>query len=297
MKINVASPVTGTQKLYDIEDIKILTQLNDKRLAQTFDAGILGPQFAGYQFKITGGQDKQGFPMKQGVLVNSRVHLLLPRGTLGFQAWRGRKGERQRKSVRGCIVGPDISILNVIIVKEGNEKLEGLNDHVVPRRLGPKRAGKIRKLFNLTSEDDVRKFVIRRYLPPKELKDGKMRRGRSKAPKIQRLVTPVTISRKKRKANLLKNKRAQSREERTAYQNMLDRRRIVSAHRKKARALVAMEKQKNAEKKKGRKDSYLARKAKRVELAKARKATKGSADKKAAPAKKAAAKKAAPKKK
>jgi hypothetical protein len=32
----------------------------------------------------------------------------------------------------------------------------------VPRRLAPKRANKIRKLFNLQKADDVRKFVVRR---------------------------------------------------------------------------------------------------------------------------------------
>jgi hypothetical protein len=31
----------------------------------------------GYVFRITGGNDKQGFPMKQGVLTNKRVRLLL----------------------------------------------------------------------------------------------------------------------------------------------------------------------------------------------------------------------------
>lgn len=66
---------------------------------------------------------------------------------------------------------------------QGEEKIEGLTDTTVPRRLGPKRASKIRRLFNLTKEDDVRKFVIRRELPAKDNK-----KARSKAPKIQRLV-------------------------------------------------------------------------------------------------------------
>ena len=85
--------------------------------------------------------------MKQGVLVNGRVRLLISRGTLGFQKWRGRSGERRRKSVRGCIVGPDIAILNMIVVKKGDAEIPGLTDKVIPRRLGPKRASKIRKLF------------------------------------------------------------------------------------------------------------------------------------------------------
>ena len=35
-------------------------------------------------------------------------------------------------------------------------------DKYVPRRLGPKRASKIRKMFNLEKGDDVRKYVVRR---------------------------------------------------------------------------------------------------------------------------------------
>merc|ERR1712137_1080696 len=108
----------------------------------------------------------------------------------------------------------------------------GLTDHSVPRRLGPKRASKIRRLFNLGKDDDVRKFVIRRHLPEK---DGK--KARSKAPKIQRLVTPITLQRRRRKKCQLRNNRARSKEEREAYQSLLDRRRTLRLQRKKAQAL------------------------------------------------------------
>ena len=50
----------------------------------------------------------------------------------------------------------------------GEGEIPGLTDKTVPRRLGPKRAGKIRKLFNLSKEDDVRQYVVRRPLPVKE---------------------------------------------------------------------------------------------------------------------------------
>ena len=43
----------------------------------------------------------------------------------------------------------------------------------IPRRLGPKRASKIRKLFNLSKEDDVRHYVVKRPLPKKEGKKRK----------------------------------------------------------------------------------------------------------------------------
>merc|ERR1719390_163879 len=136
--------------------------------------------------KISGGNDKQGFPMKQGVLVNQRVRLLFKKGMSCFR--ERRKGCRKRKSVRGCIVGPDIAIMNLVVVKKGAEEIPGLTDDNKPRRLGPKRAANIRKLFNLEKKDDVKKFVVRRQLEGKK---------KAKAPKIQRLVTGAMLQRRR----------------------------------------------------------------------------------------------------
>ena len=79
----------------------------------------LDQEFKGYVFKIMGGQDKQGFPMKQGVLTSGRVQVLMSPGDQCFRGYGRRNGERRRKSVRGCIVSPDLSVLNLVIVKKG----------------------------------------------------------------------------------------------------------------------------------------------------------------------------------
>ena len=113
----------------------------------------VGDEFKGYIFKITGGNDKQGFPMKQGVMHPTRVRLLLSEG---HSCYRPRRtGERKRKSVRGCIVAMDLSVLALSIVKQGDADIPGVTDVVHPKRLGPKRATKIRKFFGLTKDDDV----------------------------------------------------------------------------------------------------------------------------------------------
>jgi hypothetical protein len=57
--------------------------------------------------------------MKQGVLTNGRVALLMKPGDKCFRGYGRRNGERRRKSVRGCIVSPDLSVLNLVIVKKG----------------------------------------------------------------------------------------------------------------------------------------------------------------------------------
>ena len=73
--------------------------------------------------RITGGNDKQGFPMKQGVLSNGRVKLLLSKGHSCFRPRR--KGQRRRKSVRGCIVDSNLSVLNLIVIKKGDSDIPG----------------------------------------------------------------------------------------------------------------------------------------------------------------------------
>ena len=164
--------------------------------------------------RITGGNDKQGFPMKQGVMTNGRVRLLLSKGHSCYRPRR--KGERKRKSVRGCIVDWNLSVMNLVVVKKGENDIPGLTDNPIPSRLGPKRVGKIRKMFNLSKEDDVRQYVIRRPLPVKE---GK--KQQYKAPKIQRLVTPVVLQRKRRRRAQKRDWAEKSRKEAAEYAKML----------------------------------------------------------------------------
>jgi len=213
MKINVAYPATGCQKTFEIDEEKKLRVFYEKRMAQEVEADSLGDEWKGYILRITGGNDKQGFPMKQGVLTNGRVRLLLSKGHSCYRPRRD--GERKRKSVRGCIVDANLSALACIIVKKGEQDIPGLTDSSVARRLGPKRATKIRRLFNLTKQDDVRKYVIRRTIE----KEGK--KPRTKAPKIQRLITPVRLQRKRRRISEKLKRRVKRREEAASYQKML----------------------------------------------------------------------------
>ncbi|KAG1758643.1 ribosomal protein S6e-domain-containing protein [Suillus occidentalis] len=212
MKINIANPATGAQKTINIDDEKRLSQ-------QEVDADILGDEWKGYIFRITGGNDKQGFPMMQGVLLPNRVRLLLTDKHTCYRA--SRSGERKRKSVRGCIVGPDIAVLSVVIVKQGDNDIPGLTDTVLPKRLGPKRATKIRRFFNLSKEDDVRKYVVRR-----EVKSSKKENAKpyTKAPKIQRLVTPIRLQRRRHLRSLNRRRIDRQKEQKAEYDSLMQKR-------------------------------------------------------------------------
>ncbi|RDW75746.1 40S ribosomal protein S6 [Coleophoma crateriformis] len=207
----------------------------------------VGDEFKGYIFKITGGNDKQGFPMKQGVMHPTRVRLLL---SDGHSCYRPRRtGERKRKSVRGCIVAMDLSVLALSIVKQGESDIPGVTDVVHPKRLGPKRATKIRKFFGLTKDDDVRflyilsspvfrplqavqsvrKFVIRREVQPK----GEGKKPYTKAPKIQRLVTPQRLQHKRHRIALKRRNAEKTKDAANEYAAILAKR-VTEAKAQKA---------------------------------------------------------------
>ncbi len=94
-------------------------------------------------------------------------------------------------------------------------EIPGLTDTIFPKRLGPKRATNIRKMFNLSKEDDVRKYVIRR-----EVKSGKKENAKSytKAPKIQRLVTPIRLQRRRHLCSVKRRKLEHQKEQKSEYE-------------------------------------------------------------------------------
>lgn len=231
-QLNIAFPATGMQKSIKFEDERKLRAFYDKRIGQEVSGDVLGDEYKGYVFRISGGNDKEGFAMMQGVATTGRVRLLLRAGMPQFRPLR--EGQRRRKSVRGCIVDQNLSVLNLVIVKKGEHELPGITDSSKPRRLGPKRASKIRKLFNLSKEDDVRKYVVRREIPAKE---GK--KPTTKAPRIQRLVTPLSLQRKRHRIAIKKRRAAASKEAAATYAKLLAQRQKD----RRTRRLSQMEKQ------------------------------------------------------
>ena len=185
-----------------------MSELIDKKIGEELEGEIISDLFGGYLFKITGGFDKDGFAMKNGILTQSRKRILLSKGKTGFRFRSGyhRTGVRKRKLVRGCIVSPDIKILHLKVTKIGAQPIPGLTDEAQPKRLGPKRANNILKEFGLleiynkkkqnTEERKTLRFMVTKFAPKREVTtaSGKVY---VKRPKVQRLITPDRLRRKR----------------------------------------------------------------------------------------------------
>jgi small subunit ribosomal protein S6e len=205
MILNIAYPQNGTQIKQELKEEKFYNKLMDHKLGDEVSGDLFGFGLEGCVFKITGGSDNTGFAMKQGVLTKNKKKLLLAPGTSGYRARR--EGTHRRKTVRGCVIGREITSLNLVLISQGEKNIAGLTDVKKENRLGPKRANKIRKLFSLpkhsdninakdakkitVSNIDVQQAVVKRIT--KEV-DGKKY---YKAPRISRLLSNKRLRRKR----------------------------------------------------------------------------------------------------
>ena len=91
------------------------------KIGDNFDASLVG--LKGYTLKITGGSDKNGFPMKKDVEGPRRIKSLLS-GGVGFNPKRD--GQRRRKTVRGNTISDDIVQINAIVDQKGEKNIDEL---------------------------------------------------------------------------------------------------------------------------------------------------------------------------
>ncbi len=101
----------------------------------------------------------------------------------------------------------------------------------------------IRKLFNLSKDDNVCQYVIKRPLQPKEGKEGK--KQRFKAPKIQRLVTPIMLQRKRHRVALKRRRAEKNRQAAAEYAKILAQRQKEAKELKRKRSASLRESRKS----------------------------------------------------
>ena len=89
-----------------------------KNIGETVSGDAVG--LAGYTLKLTGGTDKDGFPMRPDLPGPTRKRILVA-GGVGFHP--SQDGERRRKAMRGREVSSDVTQINTVVVEYGEKPL------------------------------------------------------------------------------------------------------------------------------------------------------------------------------
>lgn len=138
-KVIVSEP-SGKSKVVELDGAKAVPFIG-KKLGETIDGSVVG--MAGKQLFITGGSDKDGFPMRRDVHGGVRVNIVVTKG-VGFHPTR--EGERQRKTIRGSVITEDIVQVNVKVLekaeKEKTKKAEKAEKPKKPRKMKEETAEK-----------------------------------------------------------------------------------------------------------------------------------------------------------
>lgn len=107
----------GQSKLVEIDEKKF--RFEGMKIGDIIKGGVIG--FPNYEFKITGGSDSSGFPMRKDVHGPVKKRILVSKRGIGYKPKR--KGEKRRKTVRGNEVTHDMTMINLKVIKYGEAEL------------------------------------------------------------------------------------------------------------------------------------------------------------------------------
>jgi small subunit ribosomal protein S6e len=115
-KLVISDPADGTSQFVELEEAQAVPLIG-RKLGEIIDGAAV--KLSGYKLKITGGSDKDGFPMRPNIHGGIRVGAILSEG-VGFHP--SKKGERKRKTLRGNIITDAILQVNMKIVEKPKGK-------------------------------------------------------------------------------------------------------------------------------------------------------------------------------
>jgi len=115
-KIIISDPETGSSQSVEVEGARAVP-LVGRSIGDIIDGSIVG--MSGYKLQITGGSDRDGFPMRPDIHGGVRTRIIVS-GGVGFHP--SRRGERRRKTLRGRVVTEDIVQINMKIVEKPKAK-------------------------------------------------------------------------------------------------------------------------------------------------------------------------------
>lgn len=111
-KVIVSDPEAGTSNVVELEEARA-TPLIGRKIGEAIDGAVVN--MPGYKAQITGGSDKDGFPMRPSVHGGIRRGVVLS-GGVGFNP--PNDGMRKRKTVRGNVITDEIVQINIKLVEK-----------------------------------------------------------------------------------------------------------------------------------------------------------------------------------
>ena len=134
-RVIVSDPDAGTSKTFELEETRAVP-LVGRKMGEVLDGTVVG--LSGHKVEITGGSDKDGFPMRPNVHGGVRRKVILG-GGVGFNPKD--KGERRRKMVRGNVITEEIVQINMTIVEKPREKKSKKENKAEKTEKAEKRVG------------------------------------------------------------------------------------------------------------------------------------------------------------
>ncbi|RLI18711.1 30S ribosomal protein S6e [Candidatus Bathyarchaeota archaeon] len=132
-KIVLSDPETGKSQKIELEEARAVPLIG-RKIGEIIDGTILG--LSGYKIQITGGTDKDGFPMRPDIHGGVRRRVIVSSGP-GFKPKR--KGERRRKMLRGNVITEEIVQINMKIVEKPKTKAKEEKAEEKKKEIGEKK--------------------------------------------------------------------------------------------------------------------------------------------------------------
>jgi small subunit ribosomal protein S6e len=115
-KVIISDPEDGTSKVVELEETRAASLIG-RKIGEVIDGSVV--DLPASKVKISGGSDKDGFPMRPSVHGGVRRRIVLSKG-VGFNP--AIEGLRRRKTIRGNVITDEIVQVNLKIVEKAKKQ-------------------------------------------------------------------------------------------------------------------------------------------------------------------------------
>jgi small subunit ribosomal protein S6e len=119
-RVVVSDPKSGKAYQVELKDPGA-SKLLGKHIGDKIEGDVLG--MPGYSLHVTGGSDREGFPMRADLPGTKRKKILLTTG-IGYHPTA--KGRKKRMTIHGRDISSDIGQINVKVMEAGAKSIEEL---------------------------------------------------------------------------------------------------------------------------------------------------------------------------